>query len=411
MQIKATLKPLLLGIFLLLAASSVVLAQDNSLTCELSEIDVFHPPDSNMMPLYNEWHYFNVIDEEQNISIICTLKLNGATASDLSGAEVLLGYYIDGTPDSFFGGYPLKDAEYSPQKPDVRINKSMVKLTPQGYCVHIESDEGLKVFDALFKPEVDPAPLFSADDFSNLYKGEVINWMVASSKMSVDGELTVGEETYTLKNARGYHDHNWGYWAWGDDIGWDWGQVTQTGSGLNGNDVGGYSLSFGNITDADHKKSTNSVLNVWKNTEIIANFTGEEIEINHLAPIPNKAIPIPPTYEYIIPEGSFPPPMKTSIFASSESDYLDITFDLQRFVPLPVAVPMSDNSGIPITDKNGIPLIKYRVIWEMIGTYQVNGIIDGKPISYTADGFMEYVAGEAIPPESSSRTDELLTDK
>jgi hypothetical protein len=42
--------------------------------------------------------------------------------------------------------------------------------------------------------------------------------------------------------------------------------------------------------------------------------------------------------------------------------------------------------------------IKYRIIWEMTGVYQVNGVIDGKPISYTADGFMEYVAGEPVSP-------------
>jgi hypothetical protein len=149
---------------------------------------------------------------------------------------------------------------------------------------------------------------------------------------------------------------------------------------------------------------------VWNNREIIAGFTGEEIEINHLASVPNQDIPIPPAYEYIIPENSFPLPMKTIISSSSDSDCLDITFDLQRFVPLPVAVPVIDESGNPVM-VNGMPLLKYRVIWEMIGTYQVSGVIDGKPISYTADGFMEYVAGEAVSPELSSRTDELLTEK
>lgn len=403
MQIKATLKPILLGIFLLLAASSVALAQDNNLTCVLSEVDVFHPPGTGDNPyLYNEWHYFNVMDEEQNLSIVCTFKLNGATASSSTGAEVLLGYYIDGTPDFFFGGYPIGVAENSSQTPDVRIANSTVNLTPQGYCVHIESDDGARVFDALFKPEVEPAPMFSASCFSPVYGG-VINWMVASSKMKVNGELIVEGKKYALKNARGYHDHNWGYWYWGDDIGWDWGQVTQTRSSLNGNDVGGYSLSFGNITDADHAESVNSVLNLWKNKEIIANFTREEIGINRPGPyITNTAIPIPPAYESIIPENSFPLPMNTGISASSGSDHLDITFDLKHFVPLPVAVPMIDECGKPILDENGIPLLKYRIIWEMIGTYQVNGVIDGKPISYTADGFMEYVAGEAVSPTPSS---------
>jgi hypothetical protein len=396
MKVKAAVKPILLVILSLLIFSGIALADQNcSLIGELSEVDVFHPPaDSSLVPLYNEWHYFNVIDEEQNLSMICNFKLNGA----FNASEVLLGYYIDNNADAFFGMYPLNMAEYSSQTPDVRIANCTVTLTPRGYCVHIESDDGSRVFDALFKPEADPAPLFGSYGFSPLYGG-AINWLVASPKMKVDGKLSVGEDEYLLKNVRGYHDHNWGYWYWGDDTGWDWGQVSQTKSSLNGNDVGEYSLSFGNITDADHTKSTNSVLSVWKNREMIAGFTSDEIEIDHPAPyIIDQAIPLPPEYKYIIPAGSFPLPMKTNISASSGSDCLDITFDLKHSVPLPVTVPVIDGSGNPVTDADGNVMVEYRIIWEMIGTYQVEGVIDGKPISYAADGFMEYVSGEPVSP-------------
>ncbi len=44
----------------------------------------------------------------------------------------------------------------------------------------------------------------------------------------------------------------------------------------------------------------------------------------------------------------------------------------------PIAVSTGDN--------------KYLVIWELTGTYVVNGYIDGKTVSYTSKGFMEYVA-------------------
>lgn len=387
MQVKATLKPIFLGLFLLLAASSVAFGQGNSLIGELSDADVFHPELADS-PLYNEWHYFNIIDEEQNVSIVCVFKLNGG----IGAAEVLLGYYVDGqNPDAFFGMYPIDLAEYYSQTPDVKIAKSTVNLTPQGYCVHIESDDGSRVFDALFKPEVEPAPLFSASDFPSVYGGGVINWMVASAKMKVNGELSVGEDTYTLKNARGYHDHNWGCWYWGDDLGWDWGQVTQTKSSLNGNDVGGYSISFGNITDANHMESINSVLNVCKNKKIIAEFNDDEIHVEHPLLYTDGIIPIAPKYDSFLPAVLFPLPLKTNIIATSGSndDCLNIEFSTlpTNSVPLPVGV----------IDENGI--VKYRIIWEMIGTYNVEGEIDGKPISYTADGFMEYVSGEPVLPD------------
>jgi hypothetical protein len=97
--------------------------------------------------------------------------------------------------------------------------------------------------------------------------------------------------------------------------------------------------------------------------------------------------------EYILPQGSFSFPQNTLLNASSGSDTLKIEFTTQRSVPLTVMIPDGSESG----NESGA-VIKYRIIWEMIGTYQINGVIDGKPISYTADGFMEYVAGEPVSP-------------
>lgn len=380
-----------------MAFSGVALAgQSNSLVGELTQVDAFHPPtDSSFMPLYNEWHYFNIIDEEQNLSIICTFKLNGC----FSASEILLGYYTDdGNSNAYFKAFPIDIAEYSSETPNVTIDNNTVRLTPQGYSVHVVSEDGSQAFDALFKPEVEPTPVFNTVGFSPVYGG-VISWIVASSKMRVNGELTVEGETYTLKNSRGYHDHNWGYWSWGEDLGWDWGQTTQTKNGLNGSDLGKYSLSFGNTTDASYTQSFGSALNLWRNREIVANFSGENMQVIH-SNFVGGPIPVPYLGAYMPPD-SFPLPLNTGIFASSEAgDYLNIKFTAEQghCVPLPVAVPVIDESGNPMTGENGNLMVEYRIIWEMIGTYQVDGEIDGKPISFTADGFMEYVAGEPVSP-------------
>jgi hypothetical protein len=53
-------------------------------------------------------------------------------------------------------------------------------------------------------------------------------------------------------------------------------------------------------------------------------------------------------------------------------------------------------------DSNGQIMVKCRLIWEMLGTYNVSGKIKGKPVSYTADGIMEYVSGGSILPTQKS---------
>jgi len=98
-----------------------------------------------------------------------------------------------------------------------------------------------------------------------------------------------------------------------------------------------------------------------------------------------------------MPAGAFPLPLKTDVFVSSDcGDYLNIEFTNkpEHCVPLPVTVPT--------VDENGNVTIEYRVIWEMIGTYRVNGEINGETVSYVANGFAEYVTGNAVSPVSQS---------
>jgi hypothetical protein len=49
--------------------------------------------------------------------------------------------------------------------------------------------------------------------------------------LTVAGEWTVGDERADLRGASAYHDHNWGRWHWGDDVGWEWGCFLQPSPG------------------------------------------------------------------------------------------------------------------------------------------------------------------------------------
>ncbi|MFZ2071674.1 MAG: hypothetical protein WAV32_08810 [Halobacteriota archaeon] len=351
------------------ASGAVLAKEEGDLIKELTEIDAFHPPEINDPRLltYNEWHYFNVVAEEDDLSVVATLKLSGDIYNPLkSSAVVMLGY---STPDgvNMTGDfYLITQVRYSNETPDLQISNSTVTLTEEGYHVHLESANNQTVFDAKFKPVTGPAPIFtiSYDQY------QTINWLVASPKMKVTGKLTINkgtqeEKTYTLKNTRGYHDHNWGFWLWQGDIGWDWGQVTETKDHLEGNDLGKYTLCFGNVTNNNHTESRGAVLNIGKNKKIIETFKNDEMQIQHyniIAPIPQ------------LPNNSFPG--FTVLTADSGENSMRITFNTEYFAPLPIPIGIN----------------KYLVIWELTGTYNVNGYIDGKPVSYTAKGFMEYVA-------------------
>ena len=372
MRTRSIIITIVAALLLFSAASHAVFAKENgNLIDELLRIDSFHPPkiDDPKNMMYNEWHYFNVIDEEQGLSLMTTLKLSGDIYdSNNSSATVLLSYSTLADQNMTADFYPINLTEYSNETPDLRIYSSTVTLTEEGYHVHVESTDGQTVFDAMFKPFTEPSPLFTAMPSE---PGRVINWLVASPKMKVNGTLTTSkgtaqEKTYTLKNSRGYHDHNWGYWLWQDDIGWDWGQASESKNHLDGNDVGKYAFCFGNVTNNNHTESRGAVLNIWKNKKIIAGFEDEDIEIRHY----NMTTLLVPELQ----NNSFP--MATVLIANDGKNSMNINFITEDVSPIPVPTGIN----------------KYLVIWELIGTYEVSGCIDGKPVSYTSKGFMEYVA-------------------
>ncbi len=355
--------PVAIIVFFAILQPAVAYEEKNRFN-DLSTLDSFHPPISGdpRILLYKEWHYFNFLDEKQNLSFITTLTLGGNISDPaMSSAIVLINYITPDKNNLVIDVYPVSLAKWSDKSPDLRIARSYVELTAEGYHVHVESNDTHSVLDAKFKPEADPSTVFNAtfDPFRE------INWFVASPKMEANGELTINkgtlsEKTYFLENVKGYHDHNWGYWLWQDDLGWDWGQASET----NLNDSSGkFTFSFGNITNNNHSQSKGALLEIWKNRKIISSFRNEDVQIHR-----ERMISLPQ-----LPNNTFP--LVTILNAKSGDDEISLVFTTEHVTPVMLPVPGG-----------------YRIIWELTGEYNVSGYVDGKILSYRTKGYLEYVA-------------------
>lgn len=51
-----------------------------------------------------------------------------------------------------------------------------------------------------------------------------LEWLLYPSVVA-RGSIRVGGVEIEVAKARGYHDHNWGDFCWGDDFGWEWGSI------------------------------------------------------------------------------------------------------------------------------------------------------------------------------------------
>lgn len=370
-------KILSLSSLLLLTFSMVLISPVESkiLANSLLEMDVFHAPESDdpTASLYKEWHYFNIIDEEQELSFITTFMLNGnVNDPTMSAAVNLVSYNTPAGNDTKMDAYSINKARWSNTSPNVTIGKSKVTLKNDGYHVHTISRDGTTEFNAVYKPEVEPSSIWTVPFPEIPYR--VMNWFVAASKVNVNGTLTVNkgaddEKTYVLENVRGYHDHNWGRWLWSDDIGWDWAQASSRKND-NENSTGKYSISLGHMTNNDHTIPKSTILEIWENEEIMTTFKDNEVKIIHES---TTTLPNMPNNPY---------PTVNVIKAKSGGDKLNIRFTTEQVTPIMLPLQPEGVNG-------------YRIIWELVGKYEVNGIINKQKVNFETNGYMEYV-GELL---------------
>lgn len=292
-----------------------------------------------------------------------------------SYGSTIMAYNIDEN----FGGssvpYSILEIEYSSDSPDIIITNNYfdnyVELLPNGYKVHaegiilpsVEDEYPIPIiFDATYIPMAEPTSMFTGT-IGDFHYGldNNINWISAAPACKVIGNLTIGEEDHLLDGVRGYHDHNWGKWSWGDNIGWDWGQAIEANNDDADTDVGRYCIVLGRLTDSSRSSESNNRLLLWKNKHQIAVFENADFEYEWI-PVPD------PPYRYLS--------MITATAEDDSGNTIISTFSISNAIPL---VLCDDPQQTSCT-----------TILELTGTYDVSGTIDGKPINFQAAGFAEY---------------------
>jgi len=326
----------------------------------LAELDAFHPDLSNDM--YREWHYFNFIDEANDLKFFVTFNVGGDLTRQSGYGSLLMVYKFGDDPGQVGvvqGLYLPEFVDVSSDSPDLTfddsIQRNYVKLMPNGYKVHAEGAMIQPpplapipmIYDAIYLPKAEPTSIFNGSIGDT--PGDM-NWVSAAPACKVMGSLTINGVEYNLNGVRGYHDHNWGNWSWNDNIGWDWGQAIEMNNDEPDTDVGRYTIVLGKLTNSDHTSDTGNRLLLWKNNHQIAVFENAEFEYDMIGPYPESI----------------------TATAQSGSDTVTSVFHTSSAIPIKV------DPTLPFT------------IWELTGDYTVTGTIDGKSIHFITEGFAEY---------------------
>lgn len=317
---------------------------------------------------FSEWHHFNFTDDRHGLYGILNLALSGniQNGEEARGGVSLVVYDWKKGWHGTVNLYPLNDASFVAGRVDLRIGKNTVKFKDDSYQVKAAMRDRSIELNASFVPTATPVRL------DNI--GSRVSTFVAP-RMTVEGQLSINGVDYSLKKAVGYHDHNWGYWDWGQNIGWDWGFIIQNESPKKASQASPISIVFGRVTDAHHKAKSDLVLIVWVADKFRQAYMDKAVSIQYSGELQGVRIPrIPGPMDMLDTRAPSGIPKQVKILVEEDDDSLTMVLDVegatQFLIPHPVWKAVT-------------------TITEMVGTYTVRGRVCGHPVDFRFRGFAE----------------------
>lgn len=176
-----------------------------------------------------EWWFVSAIDPGQRFAVAAAL---GAEFPSNPPATVVFLYLPDGSVHTVAAPRTLIDRPAT-NRADVRLGPDRLWSPRPGLTrVHIDIPNGIDLHGGSPGPvRVEltvraTAPGFAAGPLT-LPQGQDLSWTVGAPSAAVSGVVRVGSRTYRLRDAIGYHDHNYGQFDLADDAhgGWDWSEI------------------------------------------------------------------------------------------------------------------------------------------------------------------------------------------
>jgi len=349
--------------------------------------DAFTPPVAGAADAarYSEWHHFTFNDEAAEVHGIFNLALSGDVHDPVrsrAGVSLVVcerGVGWHGTMNL----YPVEESRFDRGSIDLAIGGNHVRFDRGRYEVAGALKDGSVSFAATYTPRAAPMRI-------DRIGGVVSSFLLP--RFDVEGTLRLHGREIPLRGASGYHDHNWGTWDWGRDIGWDWGYVLQpapVAPGARGRRISRaataasrtslaaapYSIVFGQVTDATRATAKSDlVVLVWQGDAWSRAFLADAVSLRTEGELPYGDVPRIPGVMSLLAPGRPRIPERVLITAADGDDVLEITLTVDAAMQF--LIPHPATSG-------------HTTISELLGEYTVRGRLDGTPVDFRYVGFAE----------------------
>jgi hypothetical protein len=319
---------------------------------------------------HKEWMHFCAstaeLDVFVNFSIVDDLRLGAPRDAEIARLVCAVrGEDWDGDVDEF----GVESVRAQPGQMNMRVGPSGVYFCDGVYRVVAKLERRPIELDLVFRPTT------IATQINNIALGDgpPLKWFLVP-RLLASGVMRVGDERYELRDVPAYHDHNWGYFTWGQDFSWVWGYANAHPLGSD------WSVAFDRLTDKGHTSDFLRGLVLWRGARQYRVFGGREItcdEVGHM--LPKATLKLPRVMSLLRSEMTVNVPSVLCARAAGRGDVLEMIFTAENVCQI-VAPNDTDDLGV-------------TVINEVSGTVRLDGSVLGERVKLEGRGMFEFLHG------------------
>ncbi|MFV8749668.1 hypothetical protein ACNOYE_03840 [Nannocystaceae bacterium ST9] len=254
-------------------------------------------------------------------------------------------------------------------QPEMHLGENYVRLGERGYEIVARSRDGEIEIELLLVPRVNPAIAPNIP----LTQGPPLHWTVVPH-LRAEGRVRIGGHERRVANAAAYHDHNWGEFAWGHDLSWEWGFAIPDDPSVP------WTFACVRLSNRARTHTIAQGIFLWHGARHLRTYRDDDLRVEsspEFFAVSPPIFKVPPAMRLVWPEQRSDVPRRHRMRASVGDEWLEFEFEPSALAQ--VVIPTEVGLGV-------------TVINEVHGGFHVRGRVAARPIDHHAEGFFEFLS-------------------
>jgi hypothetical protein len=237
---------------------------DGAVCAAVTREDFWRLDPPGHLPVH-EWHHFIVV--APGLELLVNFSVSTNTWGRGRSTRVIVVARTDAW-HGFIDSARPGDGEFSRDASSCRVAAHCLTIEAGRYRLEIHAPERSIELDLELRPR--SLPMIAPGQ--PVGGGRRLSWLMVP-RIAARGIAEIAGRRFELREAAGYHDHNWGEFAWGDDFCWEW------GVGLPDDPALDDALILSSLQDRTRARRVLEQMFLWRGGRNVLAISGPELEI------------------------------------------------------------------------------------------------------------------------------------